>query len=126
MPTKSSHSPRAARRGSARKRADANRSRRSRTRPKAPAAPAAPPAPPAPVNAASPIARAEPSNAELTKREIEVRRIPLARPFLACPRCDNNHESLEVKRLTRPADGFSHFAMCPNLGEPILIAMGGA
>lgn len=103
-----------------RSRPSSSRRNRSSSRPKA----AAPPK--AATDAAAPIARAEPSVADVMKREVEVRRIPLARPFHACPRCDNNHEALEVKRLTRPSEGFSHFAMCPNLGEPILVAMGGA
>lgn len=124
MGTKSSHSPRSARRSSARKRAGANRSRRSPSRPKQPAAPAKVEIPPAQDGAGERlVARAEGLE---VKKEVEIRRIPLARPFHQCPRCDNNHESLEVKRLTRAAEGFSHFAMCPNLGEPILIAIGGA
>lgn len=67
--------------------------------------------------------------AELTKREEPVRhveRVPLARRFHDCPRCANHHDALEVKTLTRSTEGFSHFAMCPNLGEPILLTVAGA
>ncbi len=118
MGTKSSHSPR---RG-ARKRSGAPRSRRSSSRPAAPAAPKPQISPAQDAGAA----RSEHPVAELTKREIEVRSIPLARRFHDCPRCANVHEALEVKSLTRSADGFSHFAMCPNLGEPILLLVTGA
>lgn len=118
MATKSSHPARRSRR-----KANGARPRnRSSSRPAAPAAPKPQISPAQDGAEVRPSAQLE----SLAKREVEVRRIPLARPFHACPRCDNNHESLEVKRLTRPSEGFSHFATCPNLGEPILIAMGGA
>lgn len=122
--TKSSHSGRAARRSSARKRAGSNRSRRSSSRPKAPAAP------PAPAHDAGAPARAEAgpeaSLANLSKREIEVRHLPIARRFHDCPRCANHHEALEVKSITRSPEGFTHFAICPNLSEPILLTVAGA
>lgn len=130
MASKSSHSPRAGRRRPTTAASLKRSTSRNRSRP-APKSAAPAPAKPAagPENGAevkpSLVARAE--GLEVKRDEpVRVERIPIARPFRACPRCDNNHESLEVKRLTRAADGFSHFAMCPNLGEPILIAMGGA
>lgn len=119
MGTKSSHSPRAARRGRTRNRPSSSR---SSSRPARPAAPAAPATLAVNGEELAKAARAE----SLEVKRVEVQSVPIARRFYDCPRCANSHDTLELKRLTRPAEGFSHFAMCPNLGEPILLTVAGA
>ena len=40
-----------------------------------------------------------------------------------CPRCEREHPRLPVKRLSKPTyDGFTHWAVCPVTGDPILFA----
>jgi hypothetical protein len=38
-----------------------------------------------------------------------------------CSRCGGDHAQLVFKKLTRPAATFQFWAMCPYLGEPILM-----
>ena len=35
-----------------------------------------------------------------------------------CPRCGDGHESLITYRYRKPDDEFTHWAKCPNTGEP--------
>lgn len=37
-----------------------------------------------------------------------------------CPRCGGAHAGLQVLPLERDADEFTHFAICPTLGHPIM------
>jgi len=37
-----------------------------------------------------------------------------------CARCEKDHE-VEVKVFTNPPPIYTHWALCPNLNEPILI-----
>jgi hypothetical protein len=130
MATKSSHSPSRARRkaNGARVRPSTaggkkrNRPSSSRSSSRPAVAPPTPPVTAAPPRLAVDGAQVAES---LTKRAVEVRRIPIAERFYDCPRCANNH-AVEAKRLTRPLEGFTHFAICPNLGEPILLVVLGA
>lgn len=43
-----------------------------------------------------------------------------------CCRCGGPHEGLRLKKLSRPSSigilVFTHWAMCPIAGEPILVA----
>lgn len=40
-----------------------------------------------------------------------------------CPRCEGEHRQLPVKRLSKPTyDGFTHWAVCPVTGDPILFS----
>ena len=41
-------------------------------------------------------------------------------PVNRCARCGDNHKQVSFKKLTRPSDEWTHWAKCPNLGEPIL------
>jgi hypothetical protein len=42
-----------------------------------------------------------------------------------CARCSGEHEDLMCASFTRPvakeSGGYTHWALCPNTGEPILI-----
>jgi len=37
-----------------------------------------------------------------------------------CARCGEDHEGVVFIPLTRPSDEFTHWAACPNNGEPIM------
>jgi hypothetical protein len=39
-----------------------------------------------------------------------------------CARCDGDHEDLELHRLSNH-EKYTHWAMCPVLGQPILVAV---
>jgi hypothetical protein len=39
---------------------------------------------------------------------------------LKCGRCGKAHDNLEFVKFKRPHDEFTHWASCPNTGEPIL------
>jgi hypothetical protein len=41
--------------------------------------------------------------------------------FGLCPRCHERHGQLRFKKLTLKAGPFTHWCMCENLIEPILI-----
>ncbi len=38
-----------------------------------------------------------------------------------CARCGGDHSSLEFKPFTRVCLFHTHYAKCPNLGEPLLL-----
>jgi len=38
-----------------------------------------------------------------------------------CARCDQTHFDLIFKPFTRPCEAYTHFAICPVTGEPILL-----
>jgi hypothetical protein len=38
-----------------------------------------------------------------------------------CARCGGDHTNLEFKKLTRIQDEWTHWAKCPNIGEPIML-----
>lgn len=40
--------------------------------------------------------------------------------IVSCARCEKDHE-VEVKEFTNPPPNYTHWALCPNLQEPILI-----
>lgn len=40
-----------------------------------------------------------------------------------CARCGENHNSIEIGKLTNPIDNFDFWGFCPNTGEPILVSM---
>ena len=42
-----------------------------------------------------------------------------------CQRCGNDHVGLEMRPLHNPVDRFKYFAICPELNEPIVIAIVG-
>lgn len=39
---------------------------------------------------------------------------------LVCARCRMDHDDVEFLPLTEPTRTFTHWAICPELGEPIL------
>jgi len=48
--------------------------------------------------------------------------------IIGCARCGEDHKELEMKELTNPIDivgingnEIGYWAMCPTLGEPILV-----
>lgn len=38
-----------------------------------------------------------------------------------CARCGSNHDNISYKQLFNPIDEFTHYALCPNNGQPILM-----
>lgn len=40
-----------------------------------------------------------------------------------CQRCQSTHHDLEFKPLTNPADEFKFWAMCPEIDEPVMLAV---
>lgn len=40
---------------------------------------------------------------------------------IGCARCGGNHTRLPFKRFTRPSKPWSHWAKCPNIGEPVML-----
>ena len=38
-----------------------------------------------------------------------------------CARCGQDHQELEFTRLKRPEAEWTHWAVCPNTGEPVLL-----
>lgn len=38
-----------------------------------------------------------------------------------CARCGEKHVELRFKPLTHPADEWTHWALCPTNGEPIML-----
>jgi len=38
-----------------------------------------------------------------------------------CVRCGKDHKQLEFKKLQNHGSLFTHFAMCPNCAQPILL-----
>ena len=38
-----------------------------------------------------------------------------------CPRCHKAHSSLEFWELTFPSDLWTHWAICPETGEPVMM-----
>jgi hypothetical protein len=40
-----------------------------------------------------------------------------------CAACDGRHENIEVRDYNRPQPPFTHWYMCPNLGDPVPIAL---
>lgn len=43
-------------------------------------------------------------------------------PITCCPRCGGNHGYVPILPLERVADEWSHYALCPTNGQPIMIA----
>lgn len=42
-----------------------------------------------------------------------------------CPRCHGTHERIVILPLTKPGEGVTHWAMCPEMQEPIMLAVMG-
>jgi len=42
-----------------------------------------------------------------------------------CARCGQNHKNLIFKRFESPPDEWTHWALCPKTGEPILMCVVG-
>jgi hypothetical protein len=40
-----------------------------------------------------------------------------------CARCQQDHEEVDAQPLLNPPDAFSHFAICPTTGQPILVKL---
>ena len=40
--------------------------------------------------------------------------------LMGCVRCEKGHKDLVFRKLKRPQDDFTHWAMCPTTGEPLL------
>lgn len=39
-----------------------------------------------------------------------------------CARCWNDHDKLEFREMLHPtSDGFTHWALCPIVGHPVLL-----
>lgn len=46
--------------------------------------------------------------------------LPMTIKVANCARCGKTHE-VEFNRFTQPIDDCTHWGMCPNLNEPILM-----
>ena len=51
-------------------------------------------------------------NLEISPRTVDV---------YECVRCGRDHDDLEFHKLARPSDSWTHWATCPNNGEPVLV-----
>jgi len=47
---------------------------------------------------------------------------PLTTTVRACARCEGYHENLTFQPLTNPSEEWSHWAMCPEANEPIMLS----
>lgn len=48
--------------------------------------------------------------------------LPVTTDIDGCARCGHKHEQLVFMPLTHPQHEWSHWAMCPTSGEPIMLA----
>lgn len=40
-----------------------------------------------------------------------------------CAACDGKHEAIQMREFTRPPHPFTHFYLCPTLGDPVPVAL---